>query len=510
MTISFNHMPAQIGVPGQHVEFDNSRALRGLGQITCRILMFGQKTAAGTAVADVPVLVQREDQANILFGDKSILADMLRTFFKVNPALEAWVIPQADNGAGVAATGTFTLTGTATEDGTFSALVAGRRYQVGVSSGDTAAAVAADLAAEITADTTATVTAAAVGGVVTVTAVNKGELGNDIDLRVNYYAQNESTPVGLAVAIAQMTGGATNPVITASLASLVGQQYTDIVFPYSDDANLDMLEADMAQRWLPVPVSADLGPGQNDSHVWTAKRGSETTLATYALNRNSPHVTMIAVEGGRTINAIYYGGVPSPIWQVAAVYGATGSYYACNNPATPLQNLELTCLLPAPVQCRFAWWERNRLIINHGFATYSYTSDDRFLLERATTMYTKNANSFNDKSYMDTETLKTLSFLRLDFRRWVSQTFPRHRLSGDETNYGRGRNIVTPGSFRRDLIGYAGVWHDAGLIEDLAQFGRDLIVEIDGSDCNRLNVNLFPNLVNQFRVTAAKMSFILC
>ena len=65
---------------------------------------------------------------------------------------------------------------------------------------------------------------------VDVTARHKGENGNDIDIRVNYYA-GEMTPPGLTCAITAMTGGSGNPDTTTAIAAMGDTWWTDVVCP---------------------------------------------------------------------------------------------------------------------------------------------------------------------------------------------------------------------------------------------------------------------------------------
>lgn len=48
---------------------------------------------------------------------------------------------------------------------------------------------------------------------------------------------------------------------------------------------------------------------------------------------------------------------------------------------------------------------------------------------------------------------------------------------------------------------------DAGLVEDTEEFKNELIVERNADDVNRVDVLLPPDLLNQFRVFAAKTEF---
>ncbi|EOF5747848.1 phage tail sheath C-terminal domain-containing protein, partial [Salmonella enterica] len=52
-------------------------------------------------------------------------------------------------------------------------------------------------------------------------------------------------------------------------------------------------------------------------------------------------------------------------------------------------------------------------------------------------------------------------------------------------------------------------WVDQGLVENLDTFKKNLLVERNASDRNRLDVLCTPDLVNQFRFFAAQLRFIL-
>jgi len=67
-SISFNNIPNSIRVPGSYVEFDNSRALRGLNDWPARVLIMGQRLTAGTIAQGVPIRVIDAAQARTYFG----------------------------------------------------------------------------------------------------------------------------------------------------------------------------------------------------------------------------------------------------------------------------------------------------------------------------------------------------------------------------------------------------------------------------------------------------------
>jgi phage tail sheath gpL-like len=66
---------------------------------------------------------------------------------------------------------------------------------------------------------------------------------------------------------------------------------------------------------------------------------------------------------------------------------------------------------------------------------------------------------------------------------------------------------VTPKVIRAELIALFIQWMEAGLVEGLAQFKKDLLVERNTSDPNRVDAIIPPDVINQFRVFAASLQF---
>lgn len=490
MSISFNQIPVNLLTPGQYVEFDNSKANKGLVVMPNRILIIAQKLAAGSAAADVPFMATRLADVQAACGRGSHAALMFEASQGVTDTVETTIIPLADNGAGVAASGSIAITGAPTEAGLLNLYIGGVLVQAAVAVTDTPTTIAAALAAAINANPDLPVTAAAAVGTVTVTARNKGTLGNDIDLRLNYYPQSQKTPAGLNVAINAMANGAGDPSIATAIANLGETQYNTILIGLSDGTTLQLLETELTSRWGPLK--------QNDGRAHTAVRGTVGTLNTWANARNSEHVIAWSVEQG---------GSPMPVWKHAAVWGTICAFYLGGiDPARPVQTLVGPGLLPATQEKRFTRAERNNLL-SYGLATYIADAGGNLMVERAVTTYTQNAGGFVDPSYRDAETMYTLSYLRYSVRARIAQKFPRYKLANDGTNFAPGQAIVTPRTIRGELIALFRDWEEVGLVENFDQFKADLIVQRSPTDVNRVDVLLPPDLMNQFRVFAAKLEF---
>jgi phage tail sheath gpL-like len=486
--ISFNSIPSNIRVPLTYVEFDNSRAVVGTPAMQYRMLFIGQKLAAGSAAVDTLLQVATVGAAVAMFGAGSMLARMIERFKADNRYIDCWAIALADHASGVAATGTCTFTGPATATGVLAMYIGGDRVRVTISAAMTAAQAATALAAAVNADTTLPVTAAAVDAVVTFTARHEGLVGNDIDLRLNYYSE-DATPAGIGATLVAMSSGASNPDVASAVTAMGDQWFQGVVTPYTDTANMAVLEAELLSRWS--------GTRQIGGIAYCAYRGTHGASTTYGDGRNSPLVCCVATAQ-----------TPDPPYIWAAAVASQASMSLSIDPARPLQTLALTGILPPPESSRWTATERN-LLLWDGMSTWYVDAGGVVRIERLITMYQENAYGLPDPSYLNLTTPATLEYLRYSLRARVTQKFPRHKLADDGIDYGPGQAIVTPKTIRAELIALAEEWAQNGLIEDLAQYREDLVVERNVTDRDRVDVLCPPNIVNQFRVFAAQIQFIL-
>ncbi|MDM7928663.1 phage tail sheath C-terminal domain-containing protein [Blastomonas fulva] len=486
MTISFNSIPVGLRVPGQLIEFDSSRATNGLPILPNRLLVVGQKLAAGTAAPLAPIVVAEAAQANALFGRGSMLARMVRAAKAADRYSELTVIPLADLDAGTAATGTITVTGPSTGAGTIALMIAGQRVPVTVASGATANNTATAIGAAINAALDLPVTATVATSVVTLTARHKGTTGNDIDVRHSHY-QGEGLPAGIGIAIVAMANGAGDPDYATVWPVVGDSNYRTIILGTASATTLGVAKTELDDRWGPVRML--------ESMAYGAKTGNQAAASAFGGALNSQLISVIAT-----------GASPTPPWEFASSYGAICGYYSHIDPARPLQMLALPGVIGPKDGARFTRAERE-LLLRDGIATYSVDQDGTVRIERAITTWQTNSAGLDDTAYLDMETVHTLAFFRQALRIRIATKFPRHKLASDGTNFSRGQAIVTPGIIRAEIVALFRELEEAGLVEQLDQFVADLIVERDASDQNRVNALVPPDLVNQFRSFAAQVQF---
>lgn len=492
-------IPTTLRVPFVYVEFDSSRAFQGPNILKYQTLIIGERLAAGTKAANEIVKVTSADQAATYWGAGSVIHRMFISWFANNKTVEVYG-QGVDEASGAQATVALVIAGSATADGTIYLYVAGKQIQVAVSSGETPTVAGDAMAAAVNADTSLPVTAANVTGTVTFTAKNKGVCGNDIDIRVNYN-DGEELPAGETVTVGGsgwqglLTGGSGSPTAVATAIAAWGDEWWNvIVTDINDSTNIALFEAELSDRFGPIRMI--------DGVLFTSVRATLADLETYGNARNSPHV--VVMENGG-LNGI---GSPNTSWEKASATAGRVAAESEADPARPFQTLELVGILAPVVTERFTLAERNGLLFD-GIATSSVDSAGKVRIERTITTYQTNAAGAADVAYLDANTLFTLMYLRYDFRTTILTKFPRAKLADDGVQVAPGQVVMTPSVGRAESVAIFRNWESLGLVENIDQFKRDLVVQRNSSDVNRMDWILPPDLINQLRVNGATIQFLL-
>jgi len=324
-------------------------------------------------------------------------------------------------------------------------------------------------------------------GTVTMTAKNKGEAGNDIPLLANINS-GEELPDGITLSISAMASGANNPSLQDVIDVIGDQWYNIFCAAYVDTTNLTAIENELASRFGPLRMI--------DGLYCTTKRGNLSQLATFGNSRNSPHVSC----------PMSYA-IPTSGFQMAAAYAAQIAKEGQLDPARPLQTVELVNILAPPdVNDRFSLLENNSLLYD-GITTLTFDNTGRTRIQRAITMYQKNALGATDEAYLDVTTMLTLMYMRYDWRNYFSTRYPRAKLADDGVQVGPGQQVMTPKLGKSEGINIFRGWERKGIVENIDQFKNDLVCERDISDRNRLNWYAYPDLMNQLVVGASTLFF---
>jgi phage tail sheath gpL-like len=147
-------------------------------------LIIGNKTTAGSATTntvlygpDTVVPMQTEPDVISVFGAGSPVHRMFRRFVKVNQVTKLYAICVPES-AGAQATGTITLTNTATAGGSLRIYVGDEFVDTAIATGDTPTVIATAAVLNVNAQTHWPVTASNASGVITLTHKTRGPRGN--------------------------------------------------------------------------------------------------------------------------------------------------------------------------------------------------------------------------------------------------------------------------------------------------------------------------------------------
>lgn len=495
MTVSFNTIPADNRVPLFYAEMDNSAA--NTAQDSAPSLLIGMALPESDMPLNQLMIMPSKDLAKKMAGRGSQLARMVEAYRQVDPFGELWVIAVPDNGK--VASGTITITGTATDAGTVNLYVGTRKVQVTVATGDTGDQVAQAMLSIINNNPDLPVTAeyqttsaGEVQGAVILSAVNSGPVGNNIPLTLNYYgtASGEEIPAGLSIQTGKMSGGAGDPDLSQAIAAMGDEPFDYIGLPFSDANSLQLMSVEMndsAGRWSYIR--------QLYGHVYTAKTGSLSELVAFGDSLNNQHITIAGYEEE----------VQTCVDELVAYRLARDAVFLRIDPARPTQTGELTGALPAPTGKRFTITEQQSLL-THGIAT-AYTESGVLRIQRDITTYKTNTYGVADNSYLDSETLHTSAYVLRRLKSIITSKYGRHKLANDGTRFGPGQAIVTPAVIRGELGSTYRQLEREGIVENFDLFQKYLIVERNANDPNRLDVLFPPDYVNQLRVFAVLNQF---
>jgi len=453
---------------------------------------------AGTATPNIPVAIGTLAQAEDKFGRGSELARVFKIFFKNNFANEVWGGPVAEAPGATAAQGTITVTSPPTEAGSIHLYIGGQHVAVNVGGTDTVNQVAQSIWDAIDAADDLPVVPSVAGAVVTLKAAFKGVNGNDIRVESNYFGQigGEVTPPGLVItypATGFLTGGAGVPNFDSLIMAMGEQEYEYVCLPYTDSTSL--------MAWEEEYGFGDEGrwgwKRQHFGHIFSAKRGLYSDLITFGATRNSGVVSIMAFEQN----------TPTPMYEMAAAYTAKAQRSLSNDPARPLQTLQMAHTLPAKLHDRFNWLEINSLASTGLAIQKCWEGSGLPQIAREQTTYQLNLYGHGDDAYELVTTLATLAKLLRNQRHAITSKYPRHKLANDGTRFGPGQAIVTPGIIKAELVAQYKQDEYSGLVEDTRNFKRFLLVERDPDNPNRLNVLYPPDLINQLRIFAVLAQF---
>jgi phage tail sheath gpL-like len=486
MAIPLKQIPANLLVPGQYQEIDNS--LAGAQGDIKKALVIGC-CLPGCQTAGVPASVMSAQKAGDLFGFGSPAAIMAETFLSINKVEELYVLPVPEPDAGTAWKKKFAIAASGVQAGAVTVEVNGKAYAAAVSAGASAAAVAAAITARINSELALPVSAEVDGtdaASVWITANVKGIYGNCNTVSL----KPEAAGVTAAESAAEPGTGAVE--IAPYLAALGETRYSFIASDFNDAENIRASADELESRFgaarqiggrMYIPLAGELGT-----------KTDAGTMLNLAGGVNSPHIVLVP----RGTNP----GLPCE-W--AAAWCAAACRILADDPAANTYDTKISGLLCG---AGLAADERQKML-EAGIATYRPDTAGGVLVERLVTSYTENTDGGRDTSYLDVQVTETVDAVRTYINAEARKRFKTWKLAGTDENFGAGAKVMTAGVFRSFLAElYGEVFiKEKQWCQDFGNYTKSIAVEVKTGSKTRLEYSHQPNLIGQFYIGAGLLQF---
>ena len=482
-----------------------------------RALIIGQKLAAGTATSGALIENVQDDvlSNNAAFGARSILAEMVREWKKINKVTPVDVIPIDDNAGGTQATASFAFTGTATESGPIFFGVGSDstyRFRVDVLTGETAATVAGKLQSAVALATTAPFTSALDTADVDFTAANSGPGPNDWSLFV------DGSVAGIAVAITGWTGGATGPVLSNTFVPIDSRRYQTIVWP--SDFAAATLETELDARFNAdnqnlqgVGIQTFVGTAteaiaaatalNSQSMVLIASKTISKTELVGTAHREFPDVVSTRFAAIRALRLTTDASIAQIMTTVAALDQFGGRAIA----SLPYAN---SVVLNMPIIRQVDQFTALELVSLRDGGVSAIAANENFsavVCSEMVTTNTTNESAQPDTSFKFLSTIDTMAAIRDAFFQTFKLRYAQSRLTNGALI--SSRDMVNKPSFEATTEEIYQSLADDGLVqagqEAIADFRLNRVVELSLAE-GKITFACAPLLVTGLRVILATIS----
>lgn len=468
--------------PGEYVEVAFAQGPASLSAGQYKALMIGGMLSTGVGSVnvvygpDTPVPLTSEDDAAAIFGPRSELRRQARRFLKNNPSTPLYAIAVAENGSATVATGTITITGTATGSGVVRIFVGDEFVDTGFATGDDPTAIATRAIVQVNAKAHWPVIATNAAGVITITSAQKGPRTN----LIRYFARIiPFSGTGVTVtptASTYTSGGAAADDVTSALAVIAAQRYYYYIPAHNDATNLGLIHSQINTLALPTN-------GLRQRMVW----GSIDSLANT--------ITIVNTINGSRSETVWLQDADIPPCEIAAHNAAI--YALEEAPTIPLCNFNFygqgdgqpwqinapfSGLVPTPSQVKAA--------LNAGISPLGVANGRAYLIKRITNRYLN--GSILDYRIRDAHK-PTICDRYADDLIAKSAAQLRGKEIGDDPKKNQpdpGPRVVTQRVVKAMVNGLTDLYNSRGLLQNADQIKEQTLVVRDSGNRTRMGAKI--------------------
>jgi|GEM_PF-520478 len=499
--ITFDEIPYDRLEPGTFLEVRPNYRNVGLLPYPVRSLLVLHKLPAGNAKPGQVIQVTNANDGIALAGAGSIGSEQVASFVKANKTTPLYAIALGDAENSVKARGSFTFAGGVNTAVVLRVKINNKQVRFTVLSEDDPEAIANKMAAAVNAETLP-VTASAENGIVTLDCRHGGEVGNDIDLRIDTKAQ--PIPDGLTITINAMANGSGNPDVNDALDAVAGQWFTQIQMPWNDITNVEALVEECNQRYKAL--------SKLDVHSFVGFNGTFGEMTTFGDLTNSPFLTITGVHK-----------TPTAPWVHSASSCGIAAFHLTNDPARQLRSLVVPDFEAPDDEYQFSEEEQD-FLLRRGISTFDHLPDGSTTISRMITTYKVSNLGVADRAWMDIMVPATMSRIRYDWAAYVSLLYPRSKLVEDEEtaafltrpssgadpdddDQAESNAVVTPRRMHASWAARCRLYADLVWVQNVDKTIRQSRFVIDKSDDNRLNANQQVKIAGNLMVLAGALEF---
>lgn len=485
--VDFVTIPDDLRVPGRYFEILSGGSIRPQRNRT--LLIAPRLTGAGTVATGTIEALSGSVLAQC--GNGSILAEMALAFRDQSPTGDVMIYALADDPAWTAASATITVSAVTYPLGrgtTLDLWPCGDLVRVAVTATDTAANVAAKIATAINAghivdrQTAAfPMIATVAGAVVTLTARQKGVLGNTLWIG-KALSRDGDRKAEAGIAITAFTGGAGEPDLAPVMAALGDDDFDTLVSPWGSTAALDALSAELERRWgWSIGVYG---------HAFGFQYGTFSAATTAASARDKAFETLVTAKP-----------LAVPVWRLAgAVAGIAHLRFLGTARNRGVEDIRLRGITARAPGDAWTFAERDALI-GVGASTIRIAADRSVRLERLVTTYkTDPVTGQADAVFRDVQTRYLTPYCVEAFRDRFRREFTN--ATADEDSSGiLDRVRAACEHVARRLVAQ-------GALDNLAGFLARLQVGWHDTARERVNVLLPLDLQGPLHIVAAQVTVV--